>query len=104
MKKKTSIYFLIPLVCVLAFAGYYTTFLKDHNAKEKTRLENIEKAKKDKDVKAQRDADLAFEQAVAARKVKDDAKKAKDEVTAAEKDAKVKVADPTGQHLPVINN
>jgi hypothetical protein len=89
MKKKTSVYFLIPIVCTIAFGGYYWTFLKDHNAKEEARVKKIADDKVAKAAKQAADAQKAYDDALALR-VKKDAEKA-EKTRIAEEEKKQKI-------------
>jgi colicin import membrane protein len=89
MKKKTSVYFVIPILCVIAFGGYYWTFLKAHNAKEEARVKKIDDDKKAKAAKQAADAQKAYDDALAIRQKKDAEKLEKTRIADEEKKAKI---------------
>lgn len=89
MKKKTSVYFVIPILCVLGFAGYYWTFLKEHNQKEVNRIQKIDDAKKAKAAQLVADQEKAYNDALALRTRKESEKAEKQRITDEEKKLKI---------------
>jgi len=109
-KKKTSIYFIVPILGLIAFAGIYWKFSIDH---ESVRIEREEAASEQRRLAAEKalaEQKAAYDAAVAANEARRKEREARDAMLAAEKEARVaaeerlsQVSNQASQLLPVIN-
>jgi colicin import membrane protein len=90
MKK---VYFLIPIVGCLAFAGLYWNFLSHHAEKEKAKQVAIEKEKKEKAAREIADREKAYADAIALAEKRKKEKEAREEKTRLDAEARQALLD-----------
>jgi colicin import membrane protein len=96
MKKKTLIYFLVPLLGLLGFGAVYWNFNAGYEAKEAAKVAAIKHAKELKLQKEAHDREVAIKDAIAAqdrRKAEKAAKEAKDKADREARQAAVDARD-----------
>lgn len=79
--KKTYVYFIVPLVALIAFGGVYWNFSAGYEAKEAAKVAAVKAAKDEKLRQEARNREIAIKDALAAqerRKIEKAAKEAKD--------------------------
>ena len=110
-KKKTSIYFIVPILGLIAFAGIYWKFSIDHEAVRIQREEAAAAARQAAADKALEDQRIAYTKAVEANDLRRKEREAREAMLAAEKEARVAaeerlslVSNQASQLLPVISD
>ncbi len=94
--KKTYVYFLVPLIGLIAFGAIYWNFKSDYEAREEAKKAAVRKAKEDKLREEAKNREIAIKDALAAqerRKKEKEAKEAKDKKDREERQAAVDARD-----------
>jgi len=105
--KKNYVYFLAPLVALIAFGAIYWNFNAGYEAKEAAKVAAIKQAKKDKLDKEARDREVAIKDAIASqerRKVEKAAKEAKDKADRDARQAAIEARDKAAREQSRLEN